>query len=77
MGTWSQDNTLNNPLETTVNDLLGSGESWSAHVVCRAFLFLNPWFGLGSPWFAPRIRVVFAISVISVNPALNSLFVAV
>ena len=36
--------------------------------------------GLGNPWFAPRIPVVFVISVVSVNaanPALNSLFVAV
>ena len=36
--------------------------------------------GLGNPWFAPWIPVVFVIfvvCVISANPALNSLFVAV
>ena len=35
---------------------------------------------LGNPWFAPWIPVVFVISVVSVistNPTLNSLFVAV
>ena len=41
-------------------------------------VFLNPWFG--NPWFAPWIPVVvviFVVSVISANPALGSLFVAV
>ena len=35
---------------------------------------------LGNPWFAPRILVVlivFVVSLISANPTLNSLFVAV
>ena len=40
---------------------------------CRLFLTHC----LANPWFAPWIPVFFVISVISANPALNSLFVAV